>query len=65
MKKTIKILIKIILFIIGFNICAFLLSESNTIVNFLGLAFIVLLIGLLVNEGIKTLKILKKYSENE
>lgn len=65
MKKTIKIITKIILFIIGFNICAALLSMSDTIINFLGLALAVLLIGLLVNEGIKALKILEKHSTNE
>lgn len=65
MKKTIKILTKIILFIIGFNICAALLSVSDTIVNFLGLALAVFLIGFLVNEGIKLLKVLERYSKNE
>lgn len=65
MKKTIKILAEIILFVIGFNICAALLSMSDTIVNFLGLALSVLLIGLLVNEGIKTLKAIEKHSEEE
>lgn len=65
MKKTIKILAEIILFIIGFNICAALLSMSDTIVNFLGLALTVLLIGLLVHEGIRALKILKKHSEDK
>lgn len=65
MKKVIKILAEIILFVIGFNICAALLSMSDTIVNFLGLALSVLLIGLLVNEGIKALKAIEKHSEDE
>lgn len=65
MKQTIKILAKIILFIIGFNVCAALLSMSDTIVNFLGLTLSVLLIGLLVNEGIKALKSLERHSEEE